>query len=438
MKKDKNRKFNRGIGYGIRVGSVAVLMAVLLASSGCTQLIREIQLPYFPTGQSSEIPEPSSVPEPSEIPSQQNPVETDIPDWIAPEPMPDYSQVIPEISNDGEFNHYMNYILENRIENFDFYAKDGFAIDNDLLLYRFSLPYVSTYCTENNGNDYWHCYIEYYPGTKIADAYETGKIDDLTEEEQEVARYVIDFIENVVNPEEDVLVKERLIHDFICESTIYTNPGSDDPIPRYCTAVGLFQDGEANCQGYTDAFNMLGRMAGLDVRSQSGSAGGSLHVWNIIRIDHKWYSMDVTYDDTTFNELGYYHPAYIYFNAGKDILWETHSVPEDNELIHVAEFSDLNYFYYSGIFADAGYSVGSVETTSYEEDLIFAQQQIAKLLEDAYVNGYGTISYLVRGQVLYSKEIVNPIQSYISGQPNPITISTFQVGQNTYICGVPE
>ena len=447
MNGKSNGKSYRKIGYGIRIGGVAVLMAVLLSASGCTRIFQAFleepssQTPYFPTENSSENP-PSSLPEPdsSEKPSEpgEDPGEEIFPDWTAPEPMPDYSKVVPEISDDGEFNHYMNYILENRIMSFDFYAKDGFSINNDVLLYRFSLPYVSTYCTETEDGDYWHCFIEYYPGTKIADAYETGKFYGLTEEELEVAQMAVDFVENTVNPEPDVLVKERLIHDFICESTVYTNPGSNDPIPRYCTAVGLFLDGEANCQGYADAFNMLGRMAGLDVRSQSGSAGGSLHVWNIIKIDRKWYSMDVTYDDTTFNGEGYYHPAYIYFNAGKDILWETHSVPEANELIHVAEYSDLNYFYYSGTFADAGYSVGAVEASQYEEDLIYAQSQIAKLLEDAYLNGYEYVSYLVRGRILYSGEIVNPIQSYIPGEPNPITVSTYQVGKNTYICGVPE
>ena len=102
----------------------------------------------------------------------------------------------------------MDYILRNRIESFSFYAIDGFSIDNDLLLYRFSLPYVSTHWTkEEEGRVYWNVFLMYYPGTKIADVYEAGNISGLTTEEIMVHEIAKDFIENLSPIEKECAVK---------------------------------------------------------------------------------------------------------------------------------------------------------------------------------------------------------------------------------------
>ena len=438
MKKIKAGKCIPSFGK-IKAATAVIFLSTSLFLSGCSELFpftENTSEPYFVLTSepgsdikpSETIPtsEPESIlPDPSEI----------VTEWEKPEPFPDFSgELTPEIRNDREFNAYMKYILRNRIQSFAFYAYDGYSIDNDLLLYRFSLPYVSTNYSEcDDGSCYWKVFIQYYPGTLIADAYESGDTSKLSDEEIKVLEKAKEFIENYVAPVDNILMKERLIHDYICYSTVYTNPGSDDPVPRYCTVTGLFLDGEANCQGYADAFNMLCRMAGLKSYSQSGSAEGQLHVWNIFLLEDTWYSVDVTYDDTTYNTSGYYYPAYIYFNAGLDILEETHYIPKSNEVVPTAEYSDDNYFYYSDVFADSGWFAAS-----HPDDVPLAEQEIADLLTDAWNNGNETVSYLIRDQYLESKNIVNDIQSYIEDTPNPITISTFHVGNNTYICGEPK
>lgn len=443
MNQKNHRLKNIHVKKKLGAFAVAVFLGVSVLFSGCSDILSLPEEPsepasYFPPGSETESesssvlpgePESSSVPGPES--DSEKPSET-ITTWSRPETLPDYSgDLTPEISTDREFNDYMDYILRNRIESFSFYAIDGFSIDNDLLLYRFSLPYVSTHWTkEEEGRVYWDVFLMYYPGTKIADAYEAGNISGLTTEEIMVHEIARDFIENKVNPEENILVKERLIHDFICYSTVYTNPGSNDPVPRYCTATGLFLDGEANCQGYVDAFNMLCRMAGLQSRSQSGSADGSLHVWNIFLLDNTWYAVDVTYDDTSFDKDGNLHPAYIYFNAGKDILEQRHYIPKGNELTRISKYSDENYLYYSDVFSDSGYFIasGPVDTET-------AEQGIADLLTAAYYNDGETISYLIRGLYVKAVDIVYPVQDKIADKPNPITLHTYHLGQDTYVCG---
>ena len=349
--------------------------------------------------------------------------------WDAPKPLLDFSSGLTlDIHNDEEFNEFMKHYLALRETNFSFNACDGYEINNDILLYRFSLPYVSTTWTEL-GDDkvYWEVSIEYYPGTYIADAYLSGDTSNLNTEELAVYEIAKDFIENEVLPEESIVKRERLIHDFICESTEYTNPKTGERVPRHCTAVGLLLDGKANCQGYTDCCNMLGRMAGMMVESQSGYGDGTPHVWNIIKVGKEWYSMDITYDDTTFHGDGSGHPAYIYFNAGKDILEFTHSLRENSELIPIKDESDENYFFYSNEFTDKA-------LVNSEADAI---TQAARLLEKSVINNEPYISVMAVDCYLYSSDIVNPIQSEIKGAPSPITVYTYRVGGNTFILGEP-
>lgn len=351
------------------------------------------------------------------------------PGWEAPTPLLDFSSgLVLDIHNDEEFNAFMKHYLALRKTNFCFNACDGFTINNDVLLYRFSLPYVSTTWTElSDGKVYWDITIRYYPGTYIADAYFSGDTSSLEPDELKTYEIARDFIENKVLPEESFVKRERLIHDFICEKTVYSNPKTGEKVPRHCTAVGLLLDGKANCQGYTDCCNMLCRMAGMMSESQSGYGDGTPHVWNIIKVGRNWYSMDITYDDTTFQGDGSGYPGYLYFNAGKDILEVTHSLREKSELIPIKDESDENYFYYSDEFTDKAH----VES---EADAI---TQTARLLENSVVNNEKYVSVMAENCSLYSSDIVDPIQDEIKGAPSPITIHTFRAGSNTFILGEP-
>ncbi|MNJ36201.1 hypothetical protein D3C77_309800 [compost metagenome] len=55
--------------------------------------------------------------------------------------------------------------------------------------------------------------------------------------------------------------------------------------------------GEAVCQGYTLLTYRLLKQAGINNRIVEGSAGGQLHVWNLVSLDGDWYHLDTTWDD---------------------------------------------------------------------------------------------------------------------------------------------
>lgn len=89
----------------------------------------------------------------------------------------------------------------------------------------------------------------------------------------------------------------KLFHDYIINRTVYTASGyisiaeTDGPV--------LY--GKALCEGYSRAFEYLCQSVGIECVCISGTARSSLgsggHMWNMVKLDDKWYHVDVTWDD---------------------------------------------------------------------------------------------------------------------------------------------
>ena len=138
-----------------------------------------------------------------------------------------------------------------------------------------------------------------YPGTRVANAYLSRNKEqawmNLTAEEQKLYNIAVGIVDEAKKRNSEV-EKARYIHDEICKRVLqYKNENERDK-----TALGALIDGYAQCQGYSDAFYMLGRMCGLNVCRIGGIVDGrSGHAWNFITFsDGKSYCVDVTMDDT--------------------------------------------------------------------------------------------------------------------------------------------
>ena len=65
----------------------------------------------------------------------------------------------------------------------------------------------------------------------------------------------------------------------------------------------LLRTRKAKCQGYSDAFEFLCRQAGIKSLALHGYASKGLpsnHAWNVVRINGKWYLLDVTWGENYF------------------------------------------------------------------------------------------------------------------------------------------
>lgn len=75
---------------------------------------------------------------------------------------------------------------------------------------------------------------------------------------------------------------------------MHNSPTKSDPHGFY----GALVEGYAVCGGYSNAYKILGLMAGLDVRYVPGyTSARENHAWNLVKIDGKFYHTDVTWND---------------------------------------------------------------------------------------------------------------------------------------------
>ena len=143
--------------------------------------------------------------------------------------------------------------------------------------------------------------VYYTHGAVIARAWETGDTSALTEKELKTYGKAVEIMRGLRSTDDAALARE--IHDKLCQMAQYDYDNKEE---RHGDAIGAVLEGKATCAGYADAYYMLCRMAGLDVRVIHGWVGdkptemedqGRWHAWNMIRINGQWRMTDVTWDD---------------------------------------------------------------------------------------------------------------------------------------------
>ncbi len=159
--------------------------------------------------------------------------------------------------------------------------------------------------------------ISFYPGYEILRSVEEGKEDELSSKLKKTltaARTMADSCKT-----SDPLETAKNIQSVLCSQVSYaymTNMSDVD------TAIGPLLDGVADCDGYADAFYLVGGLAGLEVRYQHGMASyydqeehkivTESHMWNLLKLDGSWRVVDVCWAD------GSEGVEYTWFNIGKD------------------------------------------------------------------------------------------------------------------------
>lgn len=173
-----------------------------------------------------------------------------------------------------------------------------------------------------------------YAGTHVANAYLSGDTAFLTPDEFKLYNEAVRIV-NAAKKLSTPIEQERYLHDEICKRATFKSYTNED-------AIGALILGVTNCQGYADAFYMLGRMCGFNVVRVQGIGDGKAHVWNTITFDDgKTYCVDVTFDDRNFfGKLN----SYAYFNAPLEVMEGTHSYQWDL-IPSLQQFVDNRYSY---------------------------------------------------------------------------------------------
>lgn len=140
--------------------------------------------------------------------------------------------------------------------------------------------------------------IKEYSGTHVANAYLSRNQQqawmNLSAEEKRLYNIAVVIVDEA-NKRLSEREKAEYIHDEIIELLGRNNFEYIDG----ATAINALIYKKTDCEGFADAFYMLGRMAGLNVGRMFGSInyGETPHIWNTITFsDGRTYFVDVTQD----------------------------------------------------------------------------------------------------------------------------------------------
>lgn len=119
-----------------------------------------------------------------------------------------------------------------------------------------------------------------------------GRRDSLSDQDAKMLNAAQTVHDALVTPKMSEYERVKAFHDYIVNNTEYRDTGD-----RSHSAAGPLLDGLAVCEGYSNAFDMLCYLSGVECMRINGLGLGGLHAWNIVKIDGQWYNIDVTWDD---------------------------------------------------------------------------------------------------------------------------------------------
>ena len=134
---------------------------------------------------------------------------------------------------------------------------------------------------------------------------------------QEINEKVDEIIKDVVKDEKDPEKIIRLIHDYVIEHTKYDKLRADEQIIKYQsnTAYGVLFEGYGICSGYADTMAIFLNRYDID----NYKVASVNHVWNAVKLDGKWYHLDLTWDDPIMED-------------GKDVVLHDYFLIDTEEL----------------------------------------------------------------------------------------------------------
>ncbi len=170
--------------------------------------------------------------------------------------------------------------------------------------------------------------------------------------------------------------KVRFVYEYLVKNTEYDLASEQNQ-----NILSVFLNGRSVCQGYAKSAQYLLNHMGMFCTLAEGVVKGTEpHVWNIVRIDGKYYNMDVTWGDASYNisgdvssDAGVPEINYDYLNIPDAMLQSTHVV-KTVIVLPTCDSMDANYYVREGIYF-----------TSFDEN------QLARLFNNAYAAGEKTV-----------------------------------------------
>jgi len=119
---------------------------------------------------------------------------------------------------------------------------------------------------------------------------------------------VSQIIESTVTPEMTDVEKALRLHDYLVLNTSYDTTDSIPDLNGGYSAYDIIVKNNGVCQGYALAYQYLLDKVGIESRVVKSFKMN--HGWNLVKIDDKWYHVDVTWDDPVPDTPGRVNHSY--------------------------------------------------------------------------------------------------------------------------------
>jgi len=154
--------------------------------------------------------------------------------------------------------------------------------------------------------------------------YRTGKMEarvrrvpqDLTDKvftDPETALPAV--VSSLTNGISDQFLKAKTLHDWICDNIAYDASMYFSGKVTAQDYIAVLKKKMAVCSGYSNLFNQMCKLAGMESIGINGYSKGfgytgkigknTDHAWNAINIGNKWYLIDVTWDAGSLDQKTY-------------------------------------------------------------------------------------------------------------------------------------
>lgn len=179
------------------------------------------------------------------------------------------------------------------------------TVRGDLISYRYTKEDEDTLKLEVN----WGQHID------ILKAYKSKEYAaKLTPRERQTLSKARKIVDEVITPRMKTEAKVRAIHDYLVDHTEF------DKRRRKKDVVDVLLEGKGVCMGYAHAASLLLNMAGVECRCVFGYSGEA-HLWNLVKVEGRWYHLDVTWDDPVGSDELLYH---FFLICDQDMMARTH------------------------------------------------------------------------------------------------------------------